>query len=52
MGPSQTQTQTLKHIAVDYTPGNCTHSPESDSIAIVYDSRGGAPPIQRHNPVP
>ncbi|KAA8520574.1 hypothetical protein F0562_014830 [Nyssa sinensis] len=36
------QTKTLKQIAVDYCPDACTHSPESDSIIVTFDHRGGA----------
>ncbi|KAL6965103.1 hypothetical protein U1Q18_036158 [Sarracenia purpurea var. burkii] len=40
--PPPHQTQTLKQIAVDYTPEVCTHYPESDSITVIFDHRGGA----------
>ncbi|KAK6918444.1 Glycoside hydrolase family 16 [Dillenia turbinata] len=36
------QTQFLKTIAIDYTPEACSHSPDTNSITLVYDSRGGA----------
>ncbi|XP_059654235.1 probable xyloglucan endotransglucosylase/hydrolase protein 27 [Cornus florida] len=36
------QTETLRQIAVDYTPDACTHSQDSDSITITFDHRGGA----------
>ncbi|KAJ7962304.1 Xyloglucan endotransglucosylase/hydrolase [Quillaja saponaria] len=36
------QTQPLKEIAIDYTPEACNHCPESNSIALTFDHRGGA----------
>lgn len=33
--------KTLNQITVDYKPEACTHSPDSDSITVVYDARGG-----------
>ncbi|KAF8032520.1 hypothetical protein BT93_D1431 [Corymbia citriodora subsp. variegata] len=36
------ETQPLKQIAVDYTPEACDHCPDSNSIALTFDHRGGA----------
>ncbi|XP_028759127.1 xyloglucan endotransglucosylase/hydrolase protein 9-like [Neltuma alba] len=35
-------TQPLREIAVDYTPEACSHCPDSNSIALTFDHRGGA----------
>lgn len=39
---NQHETQTLKSIAVDYTPDACRHCPTTDEIHVTYDHRGGA----------
>lgn len=36
------QTQSINKIAIDYTPEACTHCPQSNSITLTYDHRGGA----------
>ncbi|PNT49827.1 hypothetical protein POPTR_002G153200v4 [Populus trichocarpa] len=36
------ETQPINQIAIDYTPEACTHCPESNSITLTYDHRGGA----------
>lgn len=36
------ETHILKRIAIDYCPEACLHSPESDTITVTYDDRGGA----------
>ncbi|KAF5181861.1 Xyloglucan endotransglucosylase/hydrolase [Thalictrum thalictroides] len=36
------ETLHLKEIIIDYTPEACTHTPESNSIAVAFDKRGGA----------
>ncbi|CAN1157554.1 Probable xyloglucan endotransglucosylase/hydrolase protein 27 [Linum perenne] len=36
------ETRPINQIAVDYTPEACTHCPESNSITLTYDHRGGA----------
>ncbi|GAV92005.1 LOW QUALITY PROTEIN: Glyco_hydro_16 domain-containing protein, partial [Cephalotus follicularis] len=38
----QQQTQPLKRIAIDYNPGACTHCPDSNTITLTFDHRGGA----------
>lgn len=35
-------THPLKEIAIDYTPELCTQCPESNTIAITFDDRGGS----------
>ncbi|XP_034709799.1 xyloglucan endotransglucosylase/hydrolase protein 19-like [Vitis riparia] len=36
------EAQPLKFIAVDYCPESCTHSPESSTITLTFDHRGGS----------
>nr|5SV8_A Chain A, probable xyloglucan endotransglucosylase/hydrolase protein 19 [Vitis vinifera] len=36
------EAQPLKFIAVDYSPESCTHSPESSTITLTFDHRGGS----------
>ncbi|XP_027337396.1 probable xyloglucan endotransglucosylase/hydrolase protein 27 [Abrus precatorius] len=35
-------TQPLKEIAIDYTPEACSHCPNSNTITLTFDHRGGA----------
>ncbi|XP_057745607.1 probable xyloglucan endotransglucosylase/hydrolase protein [Arachis stenosperma] len=36
------QTQPLKEIAIDYTPEACSHCPNTNTITLTFDHRGGA----------
>ncbi|CAK7348002.1 unnamed protein product [Dovyalis caffra] len=36
------ETKPINQIAIDYTPEACTHCPESNSITLTYDRRGGS----------
>ncbi|KAI4372374.1 hypothetical protein MLD38_010615 [Melastoma candidum] len=40
--PADHRTHPLKEIIVDYTPEACCHTPETATIALTYDDRGGA----------
>lgn len=39
---SDPEIQPLKHIAIDYTPEACIHCPDTNTITLTYDHRGGA----------